>query len=965
MNRRFKQICISVLSWFSVVVLTAQGSAVYAQKADDNEQSLAERLGTSKGGTAPTDDALPYYSEIKQRYLYDAIPCPLNVRVEKMGGEYTSFEGKHPDMAEDGAGIITDENTKSLTWTVQVPQTGLYHIEITYKTYSDSAEAPKRELLVNGEQTFYEQSVMVFERKWQDAHYPNINALGDHVRPPQTEIVEFSTKTLSDQWSKDCEPLLFLFDEGDNTITLRYINQPLIIARIAVVSYKEVKPYSEVLASYDLPYGTDTVRLEAEDKKYVAYRSDVTVSIGSSGDPVATPFSAANIRLNMIGGTSFSKGGQEICWEFEVPRTGLYKINLRTLQSFTDGLPSYRTVYINGEVPFREMQNFEFPYRKRWFSTVLSDENGSPYLFRLNKGKNTLLLKVTLGGITAVVEELLDATKMLSKLILDITMVTGHNPDINYDYELDTEIPDMIFRLSEIRDMIDSGCKSIRELSQKNSAVANNLERIAKEIDELIEKPSNIPLRLSDIKENLSSLSTYSKTIQEMPLGLDYIEILPYDAVVSDLKSSFFQKVWVTILNFLASFEKDYNAVSTSAGSASGEPLDVWVVRGKEWGQMLKEMADDSFFKQTGSPVKMNILPSGTVTTAVNPLLLAIGAGKAPDVVLGLTYNMAVEYAMRNALVDLSSLDDYEEISKRFLPEMMVPYTFENGIYALPETMSFRALYYRSDIFEKLGLKAPDTWDEVYNKLLPALSQNNMTMYVPPLLDIFLYQLGGEYYTKDGLRSGLDTPEAFAAFAELCRLYTDNGLPISTDFYSRFRTGEMPVGIENHNAYLQFSYASPEISGNWKIAPVPGHRRADGTVDRTNSGLSIDCAVILKGSELEDIAWEFLKWWTSTEIQTSYALRVEGQLGPQARWMSSNTKSYWALPWDIDEKNAILSAWEWAKETPVVRGGYYTNRHLVNAINRAVVENISPRTALEEAVEQINKELVRKQIMLK
>ena len=77
--------------------------------------------------------------------------------------------------------------------------------------------------------------------------------------------------------------------------------------------------------------------------------------------------------------------------------------------------------------------------------------------------------------------------------------------------------------------------------------------------------------------------------------------------------------------------------------------------------------------------------------------------------------------------------------------------------------------------------------------------------------------------------------------------------------------------------------------------------------------------------------------------------------------MSANTTAYESLPWSIEEKAAIRSAWNWAKETPVVRGGYYTNRHLVNAINRAVVENESPRTALEEAVEQINKELARKQ----
>lgn len=48
-------------------------------------------------------------------------------------------------------------------------------------------------------------------------------------------------------------------------------------------------------------------------------------------------------------------------------------------------------------------------------------------------------------------------------------------------------------------------------------------------------------------------------------------------------------------------------------------------------------------------------------------------------------------------------------------------------------------------------------------------------------------------------------------------------------------------------------------------------------------------------------------------------------------------------------------------KTPVVRGAITPTCYLVNAINRAVVENVPPRSALEEAVEQINKELARKQ----
>ncbi len=926
-------------------------------QAAESDQTLAERVGAEEDQTIASEEELPYYSQIKPQYTR----FPSGVRVEVGGDQYTDAEGEKPSSPESG-GIYTDENTSSVTWTLTVPEEGAYAIEVTYRTPTGTAVAPQRGIRINGKQTFYEEEILQFERKWRDTEKPSVNRLGDEVRPAQEEIDTSHTKRLNDQWGKDSEPLLFPFQQGENTITLEYISQPLIIETIAVVSSKEILPYAQQQTIQSAPWGTEGCRFEAEDPTHVVYRSDSTLSISSDGDPLTTPFSATNIRLNVMGGYSFRKGGQEVCWEFVVPKAGLYQINLRALQNYSDGLPVYRTIRINEQVPFEEMLCYEIPYAKTWNSTVLQNDEGETYLFYLKEGRNTLSLSVTLGGVTTVMEQLLDAAQDLSDLIFDITMVIGQNPDPNYDYQLDLEIPDLLSRFAWIRDQVSDSREALLAVSSKESAMTNNLERIVLELDELIRKPSKIPMSMADISNNLTNLSTYSTSIQEMPLALDYIEILPPDAQVENPHSNIWQKIWVTLCNFVASFQKDYNAVSSAAtGSYTGEPLNIWVSRGKEWGQILKEMVDARFTEETGIPVNVTILPSGTVTTSINPLLLAIGSGRGPDVVMGLTYNMPVEYAIRDSLLDLSACDGFEEVSQRFLPEMLVPYQFEGGVYALPETMSFRAMYIRTDIFSSLRLPVPDTWDDVYNKLLPALKQNNMQMYVPTLLDLFLYQLDGDYYTEDGLRSGLDTPQAFSAFAELCELYTDNGLPISTDFYSRFRTGEMPIGIENHNAYLQFSYAAPEIAGNWKVYPVPGHKQADGTVNRTNSGLSIDAASILSDCSDPEAAWSFLKWWTSAETQMEYTAQVEGRLGSQARWMSANTTAYESLPWSIEEKAAIRSAWNWAKETPVVRGGYYTNRHLVNAINRAVVENESPRTALEEAVEQINKELARKQ----
>lgn len=953
MKRAVKKITNSLVS-IALIICLCMSVGIRTQA---EEQTLSDRLGITDTEFQSATQELPYYSREKEKLSV----FPQDACYSVSGEDYTSYKGEKPDFYDDG-GVLTEEKTNEITWEINVETAGAYALEVVYLAPSSAAVAPQRELFINGHQSYYEQEILQFERRWNDAAKPARNSLGDEVRPEQLEMVEFVTKKLTDQWGKTTEPLLFEFKEGINTITFAYINLPLVIRKISVVSAVECLPYSEVSASYKAEQSVETIVFQAEDMNFVSYRNDTSVSIVNDGDPMTRPFSATNIRYNAMGGYSFRKGGQEVCWQVDVAKAGLYKLDFRVLQNYSDGLPVYRTVKINGEVPFAELQYYELPYAKRWYNHTLSSESGEEYLFYLEEGKNTISLTATLGPVTEIVEGLLDDATELSDIIFDITMVIGQNPDINYDYRLDEEIPDLMVRFEFLRDSITESRSKLLEISEKNSAMANNLERIILEIEELIDAPDRIPLKMNDISNNLTNLSSYATSIQEIPLAIDEISLLAPEDEAEHRRSNFWQRLSVTLQNFFASFTKDYNAIATSASSDyTGEPLTLWVSRGKEWGQLLKEMIDSDFTQETGIPIKVSILPSGTVTTSINPLLLAIGAGTEPDIVMGLTYNMPVEYAIRGSLTDLSKFEDYEEIKKRFLSEMMVPYTFEGGVYALPETMSFRAMYIRTDIFSSLNIGVPKTWDEVYNKLLPALSQNSMQMYIPQILDLFLYQEGGEYYTEDRLRSALDTPEAFKAFEELCKLYTDNGIPVSTDFFSRFRTGEMPIGIENHNAYLQFSYAAPEIAGKWQVYEIPGHLKADGTVDRTNSGLSIDAACILSSCSDTDAAWSFLKWWTDVETQKEYTSQVEGRLGSQARWMSSNYDAFMSLPWNVSERQAIASALSWAKETPVVRGGYYTNRHLVNAINRAVVENQAPRSSLEEAVEQINKELERKQ----
>lgn len=167
------------------------------------------------------------------------------------------------------------------------------------------------------------------------------------------------------------------------------------------------------------------------------------------------------------------------------------------------------------------------------------------------------------------------------------------------------------------------------------------------------------------------------------------------------------------------------------------------------------------------------------------------------------------------------------------LPSSAVePFSFGNGIYAIPETQDFYMIFYRTDILEELGLEPPETWEDVYY-IIGELQNQQMTFAMPvPVVGavgagnltyaMLLYQKGGQFYTDDRTTTDLTSDAALDAFKEWTQFYTLYDLPNTYDFANRFRTGEVPVGIASYSTYSTLAVFAPEIQGLWEFAMVPG-----------------------------------------------------------------------------------------------------------------------------------------------
>ncbi|MGN0972149.1 MAG: extracellular solute-binding protein, partial [Aristaeellaceae bacterium] len=617
----------------------------------------------------------------------------------------------------------------------------------------------------------------------------------------------------------------------------------------------------------------------------------------------------------------------------EVPADGLYAITLKVLQNSDAGMPSYRQIQIDGEIPFEELRLYAFPYHDKWYAETLHGEEGEPFLFHLTQGVHTITMTVKLGPIGEIMTRTEADTTYLSEMQREIVKITGTDPDYNYEYDLYRTMPELSGQLTYLAGRLQESADLLASISNETTSMENNYRQIIDQLTFFAEDVDRIPRALSDMDNAQSNLGTYISSMEKCPLAVDYFIVHGPEAKVEVATSTFLQRMAVTVENFLASFYKDYDSVGliVDEGSDAAEErvvLDVWIGRGTEWGEILKELVDEDFTPRTGIGVNLPVLPSGQLATgSVNTILLSVTSGTAPDVALSVDYNLPGEFAFREAVVDLTQFEDFDEVASQFYDSSLVPYTYRGGVYALPETMDFTVMIYRQDILRELGVELPETWTDLYQKILPRLYENNMSFAMPVdtsvssnspaalrAFTMLLLQMGGDYYRDGGAVSALDTPEAYKAFKFWTDMYANYGIDAESNFFTRIRTGTMPIGIGNYSTYLQLLTSAPELYGRWSIAPVPGTVQADGTVSHAVGTTASTAGVILSQSDKQEAAWEFLKWWMSEDTQTRYGRELEAILGTGARWNTANVEAFFALPWDTRHAQIIRAQMENARE---------------------------------------------------
>lgn len=170
----------------------------------------------------------------------------------------------------------------------------------------------------------------------------------------------------------------------------------------------------------------------------------------------------------------------------------------------------------------------------------------------------------------------------------------------------------------------------------------------------MLEKPYEIAKQFATFKSNISSLGDWVFQISSQPLLLDTLELTVPDAPRREAEAGFFRQLAFNAELFLNSFLIDYNTAGQGA-----DPLVVWVPTGRDQWQIISTLADNRFTTETGIPVSVRLV----APTALLPSALS---GRGPDAALSNAQNIAVDYALRGAVLDLSGFEDADEVLARF-----------------------------------------------------------------------------------------------------------------------------------------------------------------------------------------------------------------------------------------------------------------------------------------------------------
>jgi len=801
---------------------------------------------------------------------------------------------------------------------------------------------------------------------WKDeSKIYSTDRFGNETVPTQIKVDEFVQNTARLDTSLFGEELEFALEKGEYILELNNEMEEIKIRSIMLIREEAAVDYNRYRSQFS-EQSLDSmpcVVIEAED---YAVKTDSYISPGSVKNTLVHPFNNDYDFINILDGASFSEAGQEVSYVVEIPKTGLYSLAFVYSQMNVEDMSCYRTIKIDGNVLYQQMEDVAFPYTSyKFFTKVFADSNGNEYKIFLEEGTHTLSMKTDVAPYEEEITKLNQIMGEIRELSLDIKKVTGNSTDKYRSWNMNDFIPGISDSLYGIADEMDAVYCAIESKCDRKPSFASTLKVASANIRTLAAAPDKLPNNMALFSDGSSSasqrLADVCDSLQNQAIDFDRIYLFGDKEDIAQKKITVFKKVKNEVVRFAHSFSEKYQGYN-GAQSKNSDSLVVWMNRPIQYVTLLQQIVDSEFTQKTGIDVEIYIMPNES------KLVLSNASGSNPDVALSVSNQTPYNLALRGAAYPLSEFEDfYDYLSDGFNVAAYSGLVLDNQIYGTVETSDFYVMVYRKDILDSLGISVPQTWDDVIG-IMPKLNRYGMNFYTPIAgnkgskylheTTPYLFQAGASVLAGDGLSVDFTSEESYKGFERMTDLYLKYSLSQDTpNFYNNFRYGTMPIGIINYSTYVLLENAAPEIKGEWEMTLVPGTVGKDGTIHRYQVA-GDKCDMIFNNSSKQEEAWEFLKWWMSEDVQLEYANLLMTHYGPEYFWNTSNMKAFANYSMDKNDIETIIDQWtNHTKELQKHPAVYMIEREISNVWSSVVVNGRDLRTTLVQAEQTVNREI--------
>nr|WP_317399555.1 ABC transporter substrate-binding protein [uncultured Gemmiger sp.] len=388
------------------------------------------------------------------------------------------------------------------------------------------------------------------------------------------------------------------------------------------------------------------------------------------------------------------------------------------------------------------------------------------------------------------------------------------------------------------------------------------------------------------------------------------------------------------------------SATQEAAASDTGiQPCEVtfWHAMTGEQETSLTELTDQ-FNSENQYGIKVTLVNQGSYNDLSTKLTANAAADTLPD--LSQAYNSwLIPYLDKVVHLDdfvANDYDDYEDIVQSYRDE-----TSQFGfINAMPFNKSTYVYFYNKTMFDELGLQAPQTWDDLLNigktfqekKGMVSLGFDDMA----GMLEATLRQNGCDYVNEEGAQ--FDNEAGQEALDFIMEMY-NNGYArlVGEDNYfsGPFSNQLIPAYIGSSTGVSYITHDGWELG----VAPLPGNTEKAANTAGTN------IVMFSQDENQQKAAWEYLKFLTSTEATTKWAM--------DTGYLPVRTSAYESETYQNFMQNDATATASYAQadaffSSPAFDGSYDIQNAVNSKLEELILNKADSTTAMKELVDAVN-----------